>query len=100
MGALTDIPTGIGYSLGITNAPDALLVGGLILSSAVMLSIVLAMSYASRGRGTNLLGQIVVMFSMMGILTAISWLPVMILLLGIVALIALFAGAIREMMVK
>lgn len=98
--SLTDIPTNIGYSLGVTNASDALLIGGLILSSAVMLSIVMAMSYAGRGRGKNLFGEIVVMFSAMGILTAIAWLPAWVLVIGVVALAAMFGGTISDMVRK
>ena len=100
MGALTDIPTAIGTSLGMANIGDAQLVGGLILSSAVMMAVVLMMSYAGRGKGKNLFGEIVVMFSTMGVLTAISWLPPWVLVIGVVALAALFGGTIANMVRK
>lgn len=97
MSALTDIPVAVGSSLGIGDVETAAFVGGLILSAAFILSIVLAMSYASRGRSKNLIGEIVVVFTIMGILTAIAWLPVWVMVVGVLAVVGLFSGALADM---
>lgn len=100
MSALTDIPIAIGNALGISNASDALFVGGMILSAVVMLSVVLAMSFAARGKSKNAFSEIIVMFTVMGIVTIVGWLPGWILVVGLVALVALFSGKIMDYLGK
>lgn len=97
MTALTDVPRMIGATLGITDTDTQALVGGLILSAAVMLSVTLMMSYASRGRNVNLLAHVVVLFIVAGILTAIAWLPSWAIVVGVIAAVAMFAGQISNM---
>ena len=92
---MTDIAIAVGNTLGITDSGDALTAGGLILSSAVLIAVVLLMSYAGRGKSKNILGEIIVIFSVMGVLTLIAWLPSWVIIVGFIALAALFANNIR-----
>lgn len=88
-GPLTDIPAAMGTSLGISAD-----LAKMILSVAILASAGLAMAVA--GKGENIMATLVILLAVEGVLTAIGWLTVWLLLLTAVLIAAMFAGKIRD----
>jgi hypothetical protein len=66
----------------------------MILSVAILASAGLAMAVA--GKGENIMATLVILLAVEGVLTAIGWLTVWLLLLTAVLIAAMFAGKIRD----
>jgi len=92
-GPLTDIPTTMGTSLGISAD-----LAKMILSVAILMSAGLVMAMV--GKSTNMMATLVVLLSVEGLLTAIGWLTPWLLLLSAVLIAALFAGKMKEALAK
>lgn len=88
-GPIQDLPTSMAASLGTT--PD---VARMILSSAILLSVGLAMAMV--GKRANTMATIIVLISTEGALTGIGWLTPWLLLFTGVLVAAMFAGQIKE----
>ena len=88
-GPIQDLPASMATSLGTT--PD---VARMILSSAILLSVGLAMAMV--GKRANTMATIIVLISTEGALTGIGWLTPWLLLFTAVLVAAMFAGQIKE----
>jgi hypothetical protein len=88
-GPLTDIPAAMGVSLGISAG-----LAKMILSVAILTSAGLAMAIA--GKGENMMATLVILLAVEGLLTAIGWLTVWLLLMTAVLIAAMYAGKIRD----
>lgn len=88
-GPIQDIPTSMATSLGTT--PD---IARMILSSAILLSVGLAMAMV--GKRANTMATIIVLISTEGLLTGIGWLTPWLLLFTGVLVAAMFGGKIKE----
>jgi len=86
---IQDLPTSMATSLGTT--PD---IARLILSSAILLSVGLAM--AMIGKRANMMATIIILISTEGVLTGIGWLTPWLLLFTGILVAAMFAGKIKE----
>ena len=88
-GPIQDLPSSMATSLGTT--PD---VARMILSSAILLSVGLAMAMV--GKRANTMATIIIIISTEGALTGIGWLTPWLLLFTGVLVAAMFAGQIKE----
>lgn len=86
---MSDLPAAVGNAVG---AADPDLVGGLILSSAIICMVGLALS-ATR---TNTLSTAIVLLLVAGLLTAIGWLGAWFLVIAVVTIVALFGVRIAQ----
>lgn len=88
-GPIQDLPASMATSLGTT--PD---VARMILSSAILLSVGLAMAMV--GKRANTMATIIILISTEGALTGIGWLTPWLLLFTGILVAAMFAGQIKE----
>jgi hypothetical protein len=96
MDIITDLPDAIGTAIGLTaGSSDSLLVGGLILSCAIVFGAIMVLNTSKK---LSLPGQIFGILGVSGCLTAIGWMPGWILITGFIVIGTLFAGTIKNWM--
>jgi len=88
-GPIQDIPYSMAEALGTSPG-----IAGMILSSAILVSVGLAMAMV--GKRANTMATIIIIISTEGVLTGIGWLDPWLLLLTGVLVAATFAGKIKD----
>jgi hypothetical protein len=98
MGSLTDMAYGLGNALGFPDSTAAY-TGGMILSAAILIMVVMAMSSLmgrSRNGEAGMIATAGVTVTTMGMLFVIGWMPFVFLIVSVIFVGVMVATKVRD----